>query len=128
MKTTFMKRWIVGTPLSLAQARHERLSKTIETHALIPLYAVGVFISFTLSESGMVRHWLLDGGAGWRWRLAINGLGAVVTGVVAVVIAVTKFVHGAWIIVLLIPLMVLAFRAVHRHYERVADMAGRSGA
>jgi len=91
-----------------------------ETHALIPLYAVGVFISFTLSQAGMVRHWLTDGGAGWQWRLVVNGIGAVVTGAVTLVIAATKFTHGAWIVVLLIPLMVCAFRAVHRHYDLVA--------
>ncbi len=91
-----------------------------ETHALIPLYAVGVFISFTLSQAGMVRHWLTDHGGGWRWRLVINGTGALVTGAVTLVIAATKFTHGAWIVVVLIPLMVLAFRAVHRHYEAVA--------
>src|SRR6266851_4303634 len=90
-----------------------------DTHALIPLYAVGVFISFTLSQAGMVRHWLTDGG-GWRWRLAVNGVGALVTGAVTVVIAVTKFTHGAWIVVLLIPLLVLGFRAIHRHYDTVA--------
>ena len=92
-----------------------------DTHALIPLYAVGVFISFTLSQSGMVRHWLTDGGAGWRWRLGVNGLGALVTGAVTVVIAVTKFTHGAWIVVFLIPLLVLGFRAIHRHYDTVAE-------
>jgi amino acid transporter len=92
-----------------------------QTHALIPLYAVGVFISFTLSQTGMVRHWLTGGGAGWRWRLGINGCGAVVTGAVTVVIAATKFTHGAWIVVLLVPLLVLMFRAVHRHYEAVAE-------
>ena len=92
-----------------------------ETHALIPLYAVGVFISFTLSQSGMVRHWLAEHGAGWQWRLAINGMGAVVTGVVTIVIAATKFTHGAWIVVLLIPIMVIGFRAVYRHYEALAD-------
>ncbi|HJV55296.1 MAG TPA: APC family permease [Methylomirabilota bacterium] len=92
-----------------------------DTHALIPLYAVGVFISFTLSQAGMVRHWLTDGGAGWRWRLGVNGLGALVTGAVTVVIAVTKFTHGAWIVVFLIPLLVLGFRAIHRHYDTVAE-------
>jgi amino acid transporter len=92
-----------------------------DTHALIPLYAVGVFISFTLSQTGMVRHWLVDHGPGWRRRLAINGTGAVVTAVVAVVIAATKFTHGAWIVVFLIPLMVMGFRAVNRHYEALAD-------
>ena len=91
-----------------------------ETHALIPLYAVGVFISFTLSQSGMVRHWLVERGPGWRWRLAINGAGAAVTAVVTVVIAATKFTHGAWIVVLLIPIMVTAFRVVNRHYEALA--------
>jgi amino acid transporter len=91
-----------------------------ETHALIPLYAVGVFISFTLSQAGMVRHWLAERGTGWRRRLLVNGVGAVVTAAVTLVIAMTKFSHGAWIVVLLIPLMVLAFRAVHRHYELVA--------
>ena len=92
-----------------------------DTHALIPLSAVGVFISFTLSQAGMVRHWITDGGSGWRWRLVINGCGALVTGAVTVVIAATKFTHGAWIVVLLIPLLVLTFQAIHRHYEAVAD-------
>ena len=91
-----------------------------ETHALIPLYAVGVFISFTLSQAGMVRHWLVDHGSGWQWRLLINGTGAVVTAAVTLVIAVTKFTHGAWIVVLLIPVMVMGFRAVRRHYDAVA--------
>ena len=91
-----------------------------ETHALIPLYAVGVFISFTLSQSGMVRHWLVERSTGWQWRLIVNGVGAVVTAAVTLVIALTKFSHGAWIVVLLIPVMVLAFRAVYHHYEVVA--------
>jgi len=92
-----------------------------ETHALIPLYAVGVFLSFTLSQTGMIRHWLAVHGKGWHWRLAINGTGAVVTGLVTLVIAVTKFAHGAWMVVLLIPLMVMVFQAVHRHYDAVAE-------
>jgi amino acid transporter len=93
-----------------------------ETHALIPLYAVGVFLSFTLSQAGMIRHWLTVGGhPGWRWRLAVNGTGAVVTGVVTLVIGATKFTHGAWMVVLLIPVLVMAFKAVHRHYEAVAE-------
>ena len=91
-----------------------------ETHALIPLYAVGVFISFTLSQSGMVRHWWVERGAGWRHRLLINGVGAVATGVVTLVIAVTKFIHGAWIVVLVIPVLVSGFLAMRRHYEDVA--------
>jgi amino acid transporter len=92
-----------------------------ETHALIPLYAVGVFLSFTLSQAGMIRHWLTAGGPGRRWRLAVNGTGAVVTGVVTLVIGATKFTHGAWMVVLLIPVLVMAFKAVNRHYEAVAE-------
>jgi amino acid transporter len=92
-----------------------------ETHALIPLYAVGVFLSFTLSQAGMIRHWLTAGGPGWRWRLAVNGTGAAVTGAVTLVIGATKFTHGAWMVVLLIPVLVMAFKAVHRHYEAVAE-------
>ena len=91
-----------------------------DTHALIPLYAVGVFISFTLSQAGMVRHWCAERGSGWRYRLVINGVGAVTTGVVAVVIAVTKFTHGAWIVVLVIPILVASFLAMRRHYDDVA--------
>ena len=91
-----------------------------DTHALIPLYAVGVFVSFTLSQGSMVRRWLRVRGPGWGWRLAINGVGAVVTGIVMLTIAVTKFSHGAWIVVLLIPTLVAAFIVVHRHYDEVA--------
>jgi len=91
-----------------------------ETHALIPLYAVGVFISFTLSQAGMVRHWLAQRGPGWHRRLAVNGIGATVTGAVALVIAVSKFTHGAWIVVLVIPVLVMACMIIHRHYLRVA--------
>ncbi len=91
-----------------------------ETHALIPLYAVGVFISFTLSQAGMVRHWLAQRGPGWQRRLAVNGIGATVTGAVTLVIAASKFTHGAWIVVLVIPLIVMACLTIHRHYLRVA--------
>ncbi len=90
------------------------------THALIPLYAVGVFISFTLSQASMVRRWLDRREEGWWWRAAVNGFGALVTAIVLLTIAVTKFTHGAWIVVLLIPALVLAFMVVHRHYEEVA--------
>jgi amino acid transporter len=95
------------------------------TDALIPLYAVGVFISFTLSQSGMVRHWLVrrkrggDEANNATRSLYINGAGAVVTGIVAIVIAVTKFIHGAWIVIILIPIIVLILRAIGRHYESV---------
>jgi amino acid transporter len=98
-----------------------------DTHALIPLYAVGVFISFTLSQAGMVRHWYRERGPGWRWRLLINGTGALLTGVVTLVIAVTKFTHGAWIVVLLVPILVLMFQSVNRHYALVADQLSLEG-
>src|SRR5262249_32644768 len=87
------------------------------THALIPLYAVGVFISFTLSQASMVRRWMRKRGEGWWWRVGLNAVGAVATGVVLVTIAATKFTHGAWIVVLLIPTLVAAFLTMHRHYE-----------
>src|SRR6266566_3751524 len=91
------------------------------TTQLINLYAVGVFMSFTLSQSGMVRHWwkLRGEQRGWQRSLAINGLGAVTTLLVALVIASTKFLEGAWIVVLLIPLLVLMFVAISRHYHHV---------
>ena len=91
-----------------------------DTHALIPLYAVGVFISFTLSQSSMVRHWIRSRESGWRWRAVVNGLGAATTGVVMLVIAATKFTHGAWLVVLLIPVLMVAFFSVNRHYRAVA--------
>ena len=90
-----------------------------DTNALINLFAVGVFIAFTLSQSGMVMHWwrLRAEQRGWQRSMIINGLGAVTTGVVALVIASMKFLEGAWIVVLLIPIMVMLFLAIHRHYQ-----------
>src|SRR6266478_4982787 len=92
-----------------------------DTTRLISLYAVGVFLSFTLSQGGMVRHWwrLRREQKGWQRSLAINGLGALTTLVVALVIASTKFLEGAWIVVVLIPLLVLMFLGIGYHYRRV---------
>ncbi|MGH9883052.1 MAG: APC family permease, partial [Pyrinomonadaceae bacterium] len=158
-----------------------------DTSRLIPLYAVGVFLSFTLSQVGMVRHWLKEGRAQrispiapnrkdgltasketyadqvfdegaklddihvsvtpervagrnpidvadklkqeshWRKSIAINGVGAIATFVVLVVLVITKFIHGAWIVVFLIPLIVMMFRAVHRHYQEVAKQLTTEG-
>ena len=98
-----------------------------DTHALLPLYAVGVFLSFTLSQTGMVRRWLRLRERGWRWRVWINGLGAVVTGVVLLTLAVTKFVEGAWIVVVVIPVLVATFIIMHRHYDEVADELSLEG-
>ncbi len=88
------------------------------TNALINLFAVGVFMSFTLSQAGMVRHWWRLRCAHWRRSIVINGLGAFTTLLVAIVISFSKFLEGAWVVVLLIPLLVLMFMAIHRHYTR----------
>jgi len=97
------------------------------THALIPLYAVGVFLSFTLSQAGMVRHWLKEEHPAPH-HILLNGLGALTTGVVTVVIAVSKFTHGAWMVIVLIPLIVLALLKIHRHYAEVAQKLSLAGA
>jgi amino acid transporter len=98
-----------------------------DPHALIPLYAVGVFLSFTLSQASMVRRWLRLKEEGWWWRWWFNALGAIVTGLVMITIAATKFTHGAWIVVLLIPTLVGVFVLVHRHYEEVAVQLSLDG-
>jgi amino acid transporter len=146
-----------------------------DTSRLIPLYAVGVFLSFTLSQAGMVRHWLFERGksrgtyddertrdgaggngskplpdamlaasdddihiskfvedevtspANWKKSILINGLGAVATFVVLCVFIVTKFIHGAWIVVVIIPLLVLMFRSIHKHYVGVARQLSTEG-
>jgi len=87
------------------------------TDRLIPLYAIGAFMAFTLSQAGMVMHWKRKGKA--RLRIFVNGLGAVATGITAVVVLVAKFLDGAWITVLLIAALILLMRSVHRHYVRV---------
>ncbi len=92
-----------------------------QTTRLIPLYAIGVFLSFTLSQSGMVMRWWRLRTPHWQVKAAINGIGALATGVVLVVIAVTKFALGAWIVLVWIPIFISFFQAVHRHYQRVAE-------
>jgi amino acid transporter len=91
-----------------------------DTQSLLPLYMIGVFVSFTLSQAGMVIHWRRTREAGWKTSAFINGFGALVTGVVLIIVAVTKTLEGAWIVLLLIPLIVMVFKATHRHYQRVA--------
>ena len=81
--------------------------------ALLPLYAVGVFISFTVSQVGMVRRWHRLQTKGWHMNAFINGLGASVTGLVLIVIAGTKFMEGAWAVVMLIPIMVITLLSIH---------------
>ena len=106
--------------------------------ALIPLYAIGVFLSFTLSQSGMAHRWYKIGRLGvdeemqekgsllrydptWRWKMIVNGFGALCTGVVVVIFAATKFGEGAWLVLILIPILVMVFYTIHRHYENLAD-------
>jgi hypothetical protein len=137
-------------------------------HYLIPLYAVGVFLSFTLSQAGMVRHWLRERDilrgllkpedlenvhpihqsaildlqlavsadearhhqaisddalrkTNWRWAIVVNAVGAVATFIVLCVFIATKFIHGAWLVVVIIPILVVLFRSIHKHYVRVTD-------
>ena len=87
---------------------------------LIQLYVVGVFTSFTLSQTGMVRHWHKTQERGWKRSAVINGIGAFATGIVLVVVTMTKFVHGAYIVVIAIPIIVLMFKGIDRHYRSVA--------
>jgi amino acid transporter len=87
-----------------------------DTHGLIPLYAVGVFTAFTLSQGGMVKHWLTHKGKGWRKSIMINGVGAVTTAIVLLIICVEKFSHGAWIVLIAIPGLVYVIRKIHRYY------------
>jgi len=97
---------------------------TGDTSALIPLYAIGVFVCFTLSQAGMVVHWFKTKDPGWRWRAWLNGIGAVATAVVSIIQVVTKFTAGAWIVVIIIPTIILVLRKIHGHYEQFrADVA-----
>lgn len=86
---------------------------------LIPLYTVGVFMAFTFSQAGLVRRWWRNRPDGWRWRLIVNGIGTIATGTVLIVVAVTKFALGAWMVLILIPALIGMMWAIHSHYERV---------
>ncbi len=90
------------------------------TDRLIPLYAVGAFMAFTLSQAGMVVHWKRTGGAGARKSMLVNGLGAVATAITVAVVLIAKFTEGAWITVILIPALILMMRGIRHHYDRVA--------
>jgi len=92
-----------------------------DTQSLLPLYMIGVFVSFTLSQAGMVIHWRKTREPGWKTSALINGFGALVTGVVLIIVAVTKTFEGAWIVLLLIPLIVALFNSTRRHYHHVAS-------
>lgn len=92
-----------------------------DTHLLIPLYAVGVFLAFTLSQIGMVAHWRKVRTPGWQRSAVINGIGATLTGIALIIAATTKFTRGAWIIVIALPLLVVLFMLIKRHYQQVAE-------
>lgn len=88
---------------------------------LIPLYTIGVFLAFTLSQSGLVRRWWRERPRGWRVTIMVNALGAAVTGVVLAVVAVTKFQYGAWMVLLVLPAVVWTLHSIHRHYQFASD-------
>jgi hypothetical protein len=92
-----------------------------QVNAIIPLYAVGVFTSFTLSQAGMVRHWFQGQTRNWRASAIMNALGAFATLIVLLVIISTKFLLGAWLVVVAIPLLVTLFAVIHQHYQYVAQ-------
>ena len=94
------------------------------TQALIPVFAIGVFVGFTLSQAGMVRHWHEQHGPGWEGRAVINGLGAVLTTAALGIELVSKFTEGAWLVVIVIPLLVLFFERIHRAYRRIGAQLG----
>ncbi|GBG55830.1 amino acid permease [Sporomusaceae bacterium FL31] len=91
-----------------------------ETGHLISLYAIGVFISFTIAQSSMVIHWFREKNKGWQGKALLNGIGATITGLVVIIITVTKFIYGAWIILVFIPIMIFIFKSIRGHYNSVA--------
>ncbi|MDB4917609.1 MAG: conserved rane protein of unknown function, Amino acid permease-associated [Gemmatimonadetes bacterium] len=92
-----------------------------DTNALVPLYAIGVFVCFTLSQAGMVVHWRKTHDSGWKWKAWLNGIGAVATGLVSIIQIVTKFTTGGWIIAVIIPAIILLLRKIHTHYTDFAE-------
>lgn len=92
-----------------------------DTHSLVPLFAVGAFLAFTLSQAGMVVHWWHERGPGWRVKMMFNGVGALATGITLMVVGVSKFINGAWITTFLIPLFVGIFLKIRSHYREVAE-------
>ncbi|MEX1249029.1 MAG: APC family permease [Anaerolineales bacterium] len=98
-----------------------------DSHSLIPLFAIGAFLAFTLSQAGMVRHWIRKKSKGWQAKALINGLGALTTGTVVMIVGAGKFTQGAWITLIIIPLTILLFRRIHRHYEGISDRLSLKG-
>ncbi len=98
-----------------------------DSHALIPLFAVGVFMAFTFSQTGMVLHWRREKGKNWQWKAIINLAGAVTTLVALLIIGVSKFLEGAWIVLVLVPMLVVVFRQIRAHYDVVAAALSMRG-
>ena len=98
-----------------------------DTHTLVPLFAVGVFLAFTLSQAGMVVYWWRQRSSGWYLKAVVNGVGALATGVAVAVIGISKFIDGAWITILVIPLLVMAFLRIRTHYREVASQLSMEG-
>ncbi|MGE3269165.1 MAG: APC family permease [Chloroflexota bacterium] len=92
-----------------------------DTHALIPLYAIGVFVAFTCSQAGMVKRWWSRREPSWQYGLMVNTVGALTTGAVAIIQSVTQFTHGAWVVIVLIPMQVYVLWRINAHYTRVAE-------
>jgi amino acid transporter len=98
-----------------------------DTHSLVPLFAVGAFLAFTLSQSGMVVHWFRERGKNWPLKATANGLGALVTGTTLIIVGTSKFLNGAWITVLVIPVIVFIFLRINRHYQQVRQQLSLKG-
>ncbi|MGW4984470.1 APC family permease [Streptomyces mirabilis] len=115
-------RWGVVTLALLAAVL--LIAVNADTHRMIPLFAIGVFIGFTISQIGLVRHWTGQRPHGWLRRAFLNGVGAVLTAVAGVVLLTTKFMEGAWVVVVAIPLLMLLFDRIQRYYTTVGRELG----
>ncbi len=92
-----------------------------DTHSLLPLYATGVFLAFTLSQTGMLIRWIRKKNSGWKHRAVINGIGAVMSATTCLIVAISRFTAGAWMVLVAIPLIVFLMDSIHRHYQRVQN-------
>jgi amino acid transporter len=95
-----------------------------DTHRLLPVFAIGVFIGFTLSQVGLVQHWLRERSRGWLWRTALNGFGAILTAIAGVVLLIEKFSEGAWLLLIIVPALFLLFARTERYYASIAEQLG----
>jgi len=98
-----------------------------DTHLLVPLFAVGAFLAFTLSQSGMVLHWWREKGRHWQLKTLANAVGALATGVTLLVVGITKFLDGAWITIVVIPLLVVMFLRIRKHYQNLSGQLSMHG-